>query len=170
MIFQNFNPKYDFGVDFEPTPPQNRSQNHARGGVVSDVNKNLAVRTSIRPDMTQISNLSWNFRKFSIFLQLSSSRKSIYTCSIQIFLDVLKSYESESFISGVFVPLRQDCDTPWHPILPGILGKSPKTAQCLICTPYCLVLTFHIISPDLMRQHRPEVLPHAAAWQTQRID
>ena len=33
MIFQNFNSKYDFGVDFEPTPPQNRSQNHARDGV-----------------------------------------------------------------------------------------------------------------------------------------
>ena len=33
MIFQNCNPKYDFGVDFEPTPPQNRSQNHACGGV-----------------------------------------------------------------------------------------------------------------------------------------
>ena len=32
MIFQNVNPKYDFGVDFEPTPPQNRSQNHSRGG------------------------------------------------------------------------------------------------------------------------------------------
>ena len=31
MLFQNFNSKYDFGVDFEPTPPQNRPKTMHEG-------------------------------------------------------------------------------------------------------------------------------------------
>ena len=45
---------------------------------------------------------SLDFRKFSNFLHLPSNQKYIYTWWIRKFLDVLKSYESESFISGVY--------------------------------------------------------------------
>ena len=47
------------------------------------------------------SSRAWKFNHFSIFAQLSPSQKYIYTWSLQNFLDVLKSYESESFISAV---------------------------------------------------------------------
>ena len=39
---------------------------------------------------------------FSKSHQLPSNQKYIYTWWIRKFLDVLKSYESESFISGVY--------------------------------------------------------------------
>ena len=50
----------------------------------------------------------------TFFLQLPSSQKYIYTWSILKILDVLKSYESETFISGVLDPAEQDYDTPWY--------------------------------------------------------
>ena len=42
------------------------------------------------------------FRFFQFFHQLSPTQKYIYTGPIRKFLDVLKSYESESFISAVY--------------------------------------------------------------------
>ena len=47
---------------------------------------------------------AWNFRKFSIFLQLPPGQKYIYTCPMIKNLGVLKSYESESFESPSIVP------------------------------------------------------------------
>ena len=59
----------------------------------------------------------------TFFLQLPSSQKYIYTWSILKFLDVLKSYESETFISGVLDPAEQDCDTSWYPFFRRVLGN-----------------------------------------------
>ena len=46
------------------------------------------------------SSRAWKFNHFLIFAQLSPNQKNIYTWSLQNFLGVLKSYESESFISA----------------------------------------------------------------------
>ena len=53
-----------------------------------------------------------DFRKFLIFRQLPSNQKYIYTWWIRNFLDVLKSYESESFISGVYDAQGQELPPP----------------------------------------------------------
>ena len=90
----------------------------------------------ILKSMDFVSRLVGKFRNFPIFPQLSPNQKYIYTRSIQIFLDVLKSYESESFISAGLSPVAQDYDTPWHPSFVGILENS----QIPTCTalPYLL--------------------------------
>ena len=82
------------------------------------------------------SSRAWKFNHFSIFAQLSPSQKYIYTWSLQKFLDVLKSYESESFISAGLSPVAQDYDTPWHPSFVGILENSqiPTCTALLIGT------------------------------------
>ena len=51
-------------------------------------------------DVQEKAQPSLEFPKFSIFRQLWSIQKYIYTWSLQKILDVLKSYESESFISA----------------------------------------------------------------------
>ena len=55
------------------------------------------------------------FLKISICHQLSPSQKYIYTWSLQIFLGVLKSYESESFISALYVARSDVLVPPWYP-------------------------------------------------------
>ena len=55
----------------------------------------------ILKSMDFVSSLVGNFRNFPISPQLSPNQIYIYTWSIQKILGVLKSYESESFISAV---------------------------------------------------------------------
>ena len=64
---------------------------------------------------------------FLFFPQLSSSQKYIYTWTIINFLDVLKSYGSESFISEVLVSLSKIMMPP-DTHASGDLGEIHKTA------------------------------------------
>ena len=70
------------------------------------------------------------------FLQLPSSQKYIYTWSILKILDVLKSYDSETFISGVLDPAEQDYDTPWYPFFRRFLENLQKQHNIPSAPPY----------------------------------
>ena len=63
-----------------------------------DLNKNLLVRSGLWVGMYQKADLSL---EFSIFHQLSPARKNIFTEPIRKILDVLKSYDPNSFISAI---------------------------------------------------------------------
>ena len=79
------------------------------------------------------------FIKFSIlliFLQLSSSQKYICTWSIQKNLDVLKSYESESFISGAYGAWGQALPTSPEANVRWFSAKSRLTYQAMCTTPF----------------------------------
>ena len=96
-----------------------------------------------------------NSINFSIFAQLSPSQKYIYTWSLQNFLGVLKSYESESFISAGLSPVAQDYDTPWHPSFVGILENS----QIPTCTALPIVT---LLQPKSTHDAGLSSIPHAA--------
>ena len=55
------------------------------------------------------------FPKNLDFLQLPSDQKYIFTWPIGKFLGVLKSYESESFISALYVARSDVLVPPWYP-------------------------------------------------------
>ena len=62
------------------------------------------------------------FRISRLFHQLSPTQKCIYTWPIRKFLGVLKSYESESFISALYV-VRSEVLVPlWYPSFEKIFG------------------------------------------------
>ena len=88
----------------------------------SDLNTNVTVRIRYTSGMSQYANMCRDFP----FGGFPLSQKYIYTWSILKFLDVLKSYESETFISGVLDPAEQDYDTSWYPFFRRFLENLQK--------------------------------------------
>ena len=109
---------------------------------------NLATRKKIHKNSNQFQNFKQNNRFLDGFwtanleidgfcIQIGSDilkffefRSSFSEPKIYLYLvasknlDVLKSYESESFVSAGLSPVAQDYDTPWHPSFVGILENS----------------------------------------------